>query len=339
MLSKITDGNNWEQALTVSELAQQFIEEQQTQRQQQQQQANNSGLTPIKGGGGRIANSNGGGFRAKKEHFEDEKQRRINEDINKQFWTAIDLSGQGLVGLTPKLFNYSFLQKLYLNHNKLIKVPAAIMKVNQLKELDLSDNLLTELPPELGLLFSLRCLYLFDNKLTSLPFEFGSLFQLDILGIEGNPFPDSIKELMATEGTSGIIVDLRERAPVKYVSPSKQWLELDDDTTPTPSQTPVENKMPEFKEETKPETSETASIMSSSNPNSFSVMNYNTLCDMYATAQIYGYTPSWALGWKYRSELLKGEIMNYEADIICLQEVDGNSFEKLWTPRISGKRI
>jgi CCR4-NOT transcription complex subunit 6 len=48
-------------------------------------------------------------------------------------------------------------------------------------------------------------------------------------------------------------------------------------------------------------------------------MCYNTLCEKYATPQSYGYTPSWALGWDYRKDLLLQEILNYNADIVCLQ--------------------
>lgn len=46
---------------------------------------------------------------------------------------------------------------------------------------------------------------------------------------------------------------------------------------------------------------------------------YNILADPYATAQMYGYTPSWALTWEYRKELILQEILAYSADIICLQ--------------------
>lgn len=46
---------------------------------------------------------------------------------------------------------------------------------------------------------------------------------------------------------------------------------------------------------------------------------YNILADPYATPQMYGYTPSWALTWEYRKELILQEILAYSADIICLQ--------------------
>ena len=48
-------------------------------------------------------------------------------------------------------------------------------------------------------------------------------------------------------------------------------------------------------------------------------MCYNTLCEKYATPQSFGYTPSWALAWDYRKDLLLQELLNYSADIICLQ--------------------
>lgn len=289
--------------MTVTELALQFV-------QQSQQASSTAGvsnqLTPIKGVAKMSANGgNGGGAggafnmnpQQRKDEMEEERQRRINEEINKQFWTAVDLSGQGLQRLTPKLFNYDFLQKLYLNHNKLVALPPAITKLSQLKVLDLSDNLLTELPPELGFVFTLKYLFLFDNKIQNLPYEFGSLFQLEVLGLEGNPISDRTRELLAREGTRGVVQDLRERAPVKQASPPREWLEFEE---------PAADRGP------------------------FKVMSYNTLCDRYATPQLYAYTQSWALAWKYRRELLKDEIFSYDSDVVCLQEVDGTSYDGFW---------
>ena len=50
-------------------------------------------------------------------------------------------------------------------------------------------------------------------------------------------------------------------------------------------------------------------------------MCYNTLCEKYATPQAYAYTPSWALAWHYRKDLLLQDILNYNADIVCLQVI------------------
>lgn len=54
-------------------------------------------------------------------------------------------------------------------------------------------------------------------------------------------------------------------------------------------------------------------------PAIFTVMCYNVLCDKYATRQLYGYCPSWALNWEYRKKGIIEEIRHYSADIITLQ--------------------
>ena len=48
-------------------------------------------------------------------------------------------------------------------------------------------------------------------------------------------------------------------------------------------------------------------------------MSYNVLCDKYATRQMYGYCPTWALVWEYRKAALLKEILDSSADIISLQ--------------------
>jgi CCR4-NOT transcription complex subunit 6 len=341
---------------TVLELAIQFV-------QQHQQPAAQPGVhTPVKGGAAASVNRGGHGRSGApgvqhpqqgQERMEDERQRRINEEINKQFWTAIDLSGQGISRLTPKLFNYTFLQKLFLNHNKLTVLPPSITKLKQLKVLDLSDNMLTELPAEVGLLFNLKYLMLFDNQLQGLPFEIGSLFQLEVLGLEGNPLNSHTRELLANEGSKGVIVDLRERAPVKFSSPPREWLVLDGDdkgqesglSSEVESRAESRNEQRDSKDGksddnpgvTTSSTSNSTNGIVNASGNDFSIMSYNTLCDKYATPQMYGYTPSWALGWKYRSELLKEEIIGHSATIICLQEIDRNSFEGFWTPELGDR--
>lgn len=334
--------------MTVYELATQIVEHQQQQEQQQASGQQPNG-TPVKSanGGGTYANP-----RQKKEQIEEERQRRINEDVNKQYWTALDLSGQGIYRLAPKLFNYEFLQRLYLNHNRLSEVPAGITKLNQLKVLDLSDNALTTLPSELGLVFSLRYLFLFDNKIQSLPYDFGNLFQLDMIGLEGNPLNEHTRDVMAREGTRGVIIDLRERAPVKTTSPPREWLVFEDkhnnsgnsvmksraaSSSTSSLDTSKDTITTASVDHTDPSPSPSPGPTDPQQQDPFTVMSYNTLCDRYATAQIYGYTPSWALGWKYRSELLRREILNYESDLVCLQEVDGNSYEKLWAPQLAEK--
>ena len=55
----------------------------------------------------------------------------------------------------------------------------------------------------------------------------------------------------------------------------------------------------------------------------FSVLSYNTLadCNLVDQGQFF-YTPKWALPFSYRFENIMKELEFYDADIICLQEVD-----------------
>ncbi|XP_035212614.1 uncharacterized protein LOC118186621 isoform X1 [Stegodyphus dumicola] len=66
----------------------------------------------------------------------------------------------------------------------------------------------------------------------------------------------------------------------------------------------------------------------------FTVMCYNILCDKYATRQMYGYCPNWALDWTYRKTHILQEILHYKADIISLQEVETEHFYKYFLPEL-----
>ncbi|KAL3668366.1 hypothetical protein V7S43_006456 [Phytophthora oleae] len=64
----------------------------------------------------------------------------------------------------------------------------------------------------------------------------------------------------------------------------------------------------------------------------FRVLTYNVLAEIYATRQMYPYCPIWALSWSFRRELLKRELQSYNADIICLQEVQGDHYKSFFAP-------
>ncbi|KAK9154585.1 hypothetical protein Sjap_002065 [Stephania japonica] len=66
----------------------------------------------------------------------------------------------------------------------------------------------------------------------------------------------------------------------------------------------------------------------------FTVLSYNILAEVYASSELYGYCPSWALSWTYRRQNLLREIVGYKADIICLQEVQSNHFEEFFAPEL-----
>lgn len=148
-----------------------------------------------------------------------ESQESGNEQANRsppfkknrrQGWMALDFGGQGLRALSTALFNYAFLEKLYLNHNKLKTLPPAVGLLRHLTHLDVSGNELSDLPAEIGMLTNLRKFLLFDNNLHTLPYEMGCLYRLDTLGIEGNPLNDVLKTHMMKEGTKALIRYLKE---------------------------------------------------------------------------------------------------------------------------------
>ncbi len=61
---------------------------------------------------------------------------------------------------------------------------------------------------------------------------------------------------------------------------------------------------------------------------SIRVVSYNILAEIYATPQMFPYCPTYALSWQYRRNLILRELLSFEADVICLQEVQKDHFER-----------
>lgn len=73
---------------------------------------------------------------------------------------------------------------------------------------------------------------------------------------------------------------------------------------------------------------------------SFRAISYNLLADLYADrdhsrAVLFPYCPPYALAIDYRKQLFLKEIMGYNADIICLQEVDTRIYHHDLVPILS----
>eukprot|EP00899_Mesostigma_viride_P011811 jgi/Mesvir1/20630/Mv14856-RA.1 len=66
----------------------------------------------------------------------------------------------------------------------------------------------------------------------------------------------------------------------------------------------------------------------------FSVLSFNVLANLYASPELYSYCQPWALGWSYRRQNLLREILNSNADILCLQEVQSDHFEDFFGPEL-----
>ncbi|KAJ6781889.1 hypothetical protein PWT90_08558 [Aphanocladium album] len=226
-----------------------------------------------------------------------------SKETNRQDWHNMDMSGQGLRNLAPELFRYQFLGELYIASNKLSRLPKQIGDLRQLKHLDVSYNQLTEIPPELGMCTFLKQLLLFNNNIQELPFELGSLHALDVLGIEGNPLEPGLKQEIMEKGTKSLINAFRENAPVPPEPEPRKPIVLQEDV--------------------------------SSSLERVKIFSWNILCDKYATAQLYGYTPTRALKWDYRLECILKEVRYRDADFVALQEVSTEAFRDELSPELA----
>lgn len=70
-------------------------------------------------------------------------------------------------------------------------------------------------------------------------------------------------------------------------------------------------------------------------PGTFRVLTYNVLSEIYANSQAYPHCPGWALAWTYRKRNLIREMALFDADILCLQEIQADHFEDHFQPYFS----
>lgn len=222
-------------------------------------------------------------------------------------WNTLDMGGVLIKNIPPNsgLFTFTFLTTLYLNHNALSAVPPEITRLRHLELLDLSGNNLVKVAPELGMLTSLKELYLFDNHIQTLPPQLGTLHQLQTLGVEGNPLDKEMKTMVQEQGTPALIAYLRDHCPSLPPPEERLW------------HSPLSQP-------------ERDAIAADPNVETLSVLSYNILCEKYATERMYGYTPSWALAWNFRKDLIMKEVKQYGADFLCLQEVDTAQYEEFF---------
>jgi CCR4-NOT transcription complex subunit 6 len=64
----------------------------------------------------------------------------------------------------------------------------------------------------------------------------------------------------------------------------------------------------------------------------FRVVSYNVLAEIYATQQMSPHCDAWALGWSYRLPNLLRELRDAAADVLCLQEVQADHYERCFKP-------
>eukprot|EP01114_Cavostelium_apophysatum_P020466 TRINITY_DN6864_c0_g1_i2.p1 TRINITY_DN6864_c0_g1~~TRINITY_DN6864_c0_g1_i2.p1 ORF type:complete len:609 (-),score=205.83 TRINITY_DN6864_c0_g1_i2:981-2807(-) len=214
---------------------------------------------------------------------------------NDRGWYELDMSGIGLRALGLEIRNYAHITALYLSNNRLTALVDDIFAdMKALTTLDLGFNLLTRLPTTVTQLNLLEKLYLQENRIVELPIEMGRLYRLKELLLDGNPLV-SPPQTITQHGTNFTIAYLRDRMPMPPPPPERRFISYISDGKDAPFITEKEK---------------------------LRVLTYNILAEQYATQEQYFYCPSWALDWNYRKQGLLKEILAYDCDVICLQEVE-----------------
>eukprot|EP00042_Codosiga_hollandica_P010605 m.23601 g.23601 ORF g.23601 m.23601 type:complete len:512 (-) comp35294_c0_seq3:59-1594(-) len=242
-------------------------------------------------------------------HIPSEKQiARIVPEENParplQRWSGLDCEGMHLSQIPQRIFSaYSSITVLYLGHNNLRSITSGISSLRSLQILDVSHNHIQTLSLELCSLLSLRELNLANNEIDHLPVQLAKLFSLQILCLQGNPLNDTTAYYFR-EGPNALIEHLVEMLPAEESAP-RQWIVPAAATPDEAAREPT-----------------------------FTLVDYNILCDKYTSKQIFGWCPSWALSWEFRKEHILQEILKEEPDIITLQEVETSEFYSYFLPNL-----
>jgi CCR4-NOT transcription complex subunit 6 len=256
------------------------------------------------------------------EHGDRRKAPEPEDSEEPGSWGEMDLGGQGLKSMGASIFRcYPGLRKIYFNHNRLRALPIRIGEMRALTVLDLSFNQLSSLPAEIGMLTNLKRLLLYGNYLVDLPSEVGFLHRLEMLGIEGNRgFNPDLKERLIEYGTKEVVRYLREESAREWIGEIQNGHVTDYRAAPAP---PLDREWISLTDETESELEK------------FTVFSWNVLCDRGATQAQFGWTPSQALSWDHRKQVISDEVRARNADILALQEIDQESYNEYFRPTLA----
>lgn len=227
--------------------------------------------------------------------------------ITDSLWYGLDLRNQGMKNLSPNLFDNTFIYELNLENNKLENLPSCIRKLKNLEILNISNNKIKNIPPELGKLINLREVYANNNQIRTLPTEIGTLYNCNKFELDGNLLTEEFLKCYK-EGRGRGVINFCKEHHTDYPSPSeRQFVDIEKgyDLYLTIQK-------------------DTAQYFT------FSLGSYNLLTNCCATEQMFGYAPSWVLKWENRKIKLLDEIVKYNFDILCTQEMETQAFSKFF---------
>jgi len=224
------------------------------------------------------------------------QKKRESEKVMDEV-SGLDFSMQGLKMLSLKCGMWTGLVSLCVSHNQLKEIPLEISKLTSLTLLDLSYNRIKKIPKEIGKLYNLKELRLGSNFISSVPAEFGMLYQIEKLDLDENPLIGQIGMVYNTSGGTGVIRYCRDNVSMSFPCWEREWVFFSKENAPQPGY----NGM-------------------------LSVVTYNILCPTYTGSQNFAYVPSWALQWETRKVTILQELISYNGDILCIQEMDTASY-------------
>lgn len=227
-------------------------------------------------------------------------------------WSALYLSHKKLSSVSPQLSYYPFLTELHLNGNLLTRIPDTLYRgLSSLKILDLSHNRLSSISPSIGNLVELEDLRVSNNMIVEIPYAIGKLYRLKAFAFSHNPIKVPSKSVLE-KTTKQLVMYMRDRMPLGPRPPARTWV------SPGPLSA---NHAARDVEETRHEY--------------LRAMCYNVLSDKLALPSMFTWVPSQYLNWDHRKLRLLEEVQSYHCDLIALQEVEGESYEAFFKPKMA----
>jgi len=221
-----------------------------------------------------------------------------------QRWEMLDLTGMSLNSVAPAIARFTNVTSLFLSYNPgLGALPEAILQMRQLRCLHAASCGLSALPAAIDRLVELRELDVSNNAIRTLPLELGRLWRLLHLNVDGNPLEFPAPSVVAG-GPLLIVEYLRDRLSLPPPPPKRAW-RMCEQLSPDDIARPL-----------------------------LRVMTFNVLAESYGTPEQYAYCPSWALGWEFRQKKILDEIAISNADVVCLQEVEGQKYLDFFHPTL-----
>uniref|UniRef100_A0A674ASD2 poly(A)-specific ribonuclease n=1 Tax=Salmo trutta TaxID=8032 RepID=A0A674ASD2_SALTR len=200
---------------------------------------------------------------------------------------------------------------------KVRSLSTSLWTLTHLTALHIGDNSLCHIPPDIAKLQNLVYLDLSSNKIRSLPAELGNMVSVSLQELLLNN-----NQLRVLPFELGKLFQLQTLG-LKGNPLAQEILNLYQEHDGTRKL--LKNLLGNL--------SGTKLGESKSKKMIFPVLS-DVLCDKYATRQLYGYCPSWALNWEYRKKSIMQEILNCSADIISLQEVETVQYYSYFLPEL-----